>query len=89
MPIDLGQVNQLETAELCLYGITLEYALTVLSDILLGVQNITLRTSYLPLEPYRCALAAYYESKLIMKFLSDSLVSSDALMLDNIDSFPS
>ncbi|CAN6202222.1 unnamed protein product [Urochloa humidicola] len=50
LPIYLGQVNQLETAELRMYGITLKYVLTVLPDVLLGVQNITLRTSYLPLE---------------------------------------
>ncbi|CAN6198451.1 unnamed protein product [Urochloa humidicola] len=50
LPIYLGQVSQLETAELRIYGITLEYVLTVLPDVLLGVQNITLRTSYLPLK---------------------------------------
>lgn len=50
LPIELGQVKQLETAELRLYGITFEYVLTELPDVLLGVQNFTLRTSYLPLE---------------------------------------
>ncbi|XP_062233404.1 F-box/FBD/LRR-repeat protein At1g13570-like [Phragmites australis] len=50
LPINLGQVKQLETAELRLYGITFEYVLTVFPDVLQGVQNVTLRTSYLPLE---------------------------------------
>jgi len=50
LPIDLGQVKQLETAELRLYCITFEYVLTELPDVLWGVQNLTLRTSYLPLE---------------------------------------
>jgi len=50
LPIDLGQVKQLETAELRLYCITFEYVLTELPDVLRGVQNLTLRTSYLPLE---------------------------------------
>ncbi|CAL5046535.1 unnamed protein product [Urochloa decumbens] len=49
LPIYLGQVNQLETAELRIYCSTLEYVLTVLPDVLLGVQNITLR-AYLPLQ---------------------------------------
>uniref|UniRef100_A0A0A8XU05 F-box domain-containing protein n=1 Tax=Arundo donax TaxID=35708 RepID=A0A0A8XU05_ARUDO len=50
LPIDLGQVKNLETAELRLYGITFEYVLSVLPNVLLGVQNVTLQTSYLPLE---------------------------------------
>ncbi|CAN6164772.1 unnamed protein product [Urochloa humidicola] len=50
LPIDLGQVKQLETAELRLYGSTMEYVLSELPDVLLGVQTFTLKTSYLPLE---------------------------------------
>ncbi|RLN13336.1 hypothetical protein C2845_PM09G06250 [Panicum miliaceum] len=49
LPIDLGQVKQLETAKLRLYGITFEYVLNELPDFLRGVQNLTFQTSYLPL----------------------------------------
>ncbi|CAL5044068.1 unnamed protein product [Urochloa decumbens] len=50
LPIDLGQVKQLETAEFRLYCGTVKYVLTELPDVLLGVQTFTLHASYLPLE---------------------------------------
>ncbi|GJN00675.1 hypothetical protein PR202_ga17871 [Eleusine coracana subsp. coracana] len=49
LPIDLGQVKQLETADLHLYNATLEYILTVLPKSVCCVQNLSLNT-YLPLE---------------------------------------
>ncbi|XP_021310641.1 F-box/FBD/LRR-repeat protein At1g13570 isoform X2 [Sorghum bicolor] len=51
LPIDLGEVKKLETAELRLYGVTFEYVLSVLPSVLPGVQNFTLKTSYLPEMP--------------------------------------
>jgi hypothetical protein len=54
LPIDLGEVEKLETAELRLYGITFEYVLSVLPSVLPGVQNFTLQISYLPLEVCCC-----------------------------------
>jgi len=51
--IDLGQVKQLETAQVHLNGATLNYALTVLPNILTCVKNFTLDT-YLPLEVCSC-----------------------------------
>jgi len=52
--IDLGQVKQLETAQVYLYGLTLNYALTVLPNVLTGVKNFTLDTC-LPLEVCSCS----------------------------------
>lgn len=49
IPIDLGQVKQLETGDFHLYNATLEYVLTVLPKLICGVQNLTLN-AYLPLE---------------------------------------
>lgn len=72
LPIDLGQVNQLETAELRLYCFTLEYVITVLPDILVGVQSITLRTCYLPLEVCSCSIFGVLTYYIV---LSDCIVS--------------
>jgi len=56
LPIELGQVKQLETAELRLYGITFEYVRTELPEFICCVQNLTFQTSYLPLEVCFCSI---------------------------------
>jgi len=79
LPIDLGEVKKLETAELYLYGITFEYVLGVLPSVLPGVQNFTLQTNYLPLEVCCCNILWIFNSifsfDLTVFYLPDALIT--------------
>ncbi|TVU12221.1 hypothetical protein EJB05_45854 [Eragrostis curvula] len=85
LSIELGQIKQLETADLHLYGTTLEYVFTVLPNVFRSVQNLTLNT-YLPLEmpSFLENIRSFSQLKILQLFL---FIGSDGT--DNILSLAS
>ncbi|KAL6861882.1 hypothetical protein ACP4OV_017582 [Aristida adscensionis] len=82
LPIDLGQVKQLETAELRLYRSTFNYVLTELPNVLLGVQNLTFRTICLPLKMPSLLenIGCFSQLKFLRLLLSVSFLESDNIL---------
>lgn len=81
LPIDLGQVKQLETADFYLYDASLEYVLTVLPKSLCGVQKLTLNT-YLPLEvpSFMKNICSFSQLKILQLFLFIGPDSTDGIL---------